>query len=53
MCVYAIRKAEMNLLIDVKLSSSTGGGDQLQLGRTKLLAFLRTEITGMNIISPQ
>lgn len=37
---HAIRKAEMNLLLDIKLSSSTEGTNKLQLGRTKLFAFL-------------
>ena len=56
-CVYtqvnthAIRKAEMNLLLDIKLSSSTEGTNQLQLGRTKLFSFLLTEIMAATFVS--
>ena len=50
---HAIRKAEMNLLLDIKLSSTTEGTNQLQLGRTKLFAFLWTEIMVITFVSLQ
>lgn len=49
---HALGDAEMNLLLEARLTFSRGGGDQLQFDRTKLFTFLRTGIICITICSP-
>lgn len=51
--IHILRDAEINLLLEARLTFSRRGGNQLQFDRTKLFTFLRTEIICITICSPQ